>query len=115
MIKEIPADAVKNENMSNQELGEELHKPIIRKFKKRKAYSPFIDNIWGADLADIQLISKSNRRIRFLLYVIDIFSKYAWITPLKSEKGIAITNAVQKILDESNRKPNQIRVDKGIG
>ena len=61
----------------NEQLAEELHKPIIRKFKKRKVYSAFKDNIWGADLADMQLLSKYNKGIRFLLCVIDIFSKYA--------------------------------------
>ena len=61
--------------MSNKELAEELHKSIIRKFKKRKVYSSFIGNIWGADIADMQLISKLNKRIRFLLSLIDIFSK----------------------------------------
>ena len=61
----------------NEQLSEELHKPIIRKFKKRKVYSASKDNIWGADLADMQLISKFNQGVRFLLCVIDIFSKYA--------------------------------------
>ena len=60
----------------------------------------------------MQLISKYNKGIRFLLGVIDIFSKYAWIIPLKDKKGITITNAFKKILDESNRKPNKIWVDK---
>ena len=61
----------------NEQLAEELHKPIIRTFKKRKVYSTFTDNIWGVDLADMQLLSKYNKGIRFLLCVIDIFSKYA--------------------------------------
>ena len=61
----------------NQQLAEELHKPIIRKFKKRKVHAAFNDNIWSADLADIQLLSKYNKGIRFLLCVIDIFSKHA--------------------------------------
>ena len=61
----------------NEKLTEELHKPNIRKLKKRKMYSAFKDNIWGADLADMQLISKFNKGFRFLLCVIDIFSKYA--------------------------------------
>ena len=65
----------------NQQLAEELHKPIIRKFEKRKVHAAFKDNIWGADLADIQLSSKYNKGIRFLLCVIDIFSKYAWVVP----------------------------------
>ena len=67
----------------NEQLAEELHKSIIREFKKRKVYSAFKDNIWGADLADMQLISKFNKRFRFLLCVIDIFSKCAWVVPLK--------------------------------
>ena len=76
-----------NKSLSqNQQLAEELHKPIIRKFKKRKVRSVFKDNIWGGYLADMQLISKYNKIIRFLLCVIDIFSKYAWVVPLKDKK-----------------------------
>ena len=60
----------------------------------------------------MQLISKSNKGFRFLLCVIDIFSKYAWVVPLKDKKGITITNAFQKISTESNRKPNKIWVAK---
>ena len=77
--RKTSGSGIKNENISNKELAEELHKPIIRKFKKRKVHSPFIDNIWGADLAHMQLISKFSKGFRFLLYVIDIFSKYAWV------------------------------------
>ena len=61
-------------NKENIQLVDELHKPIIRKFKKRKVYSSFRDNIWGADLADMQLLSKFNKGFRFLLCTIDIFS-----------------------------------------
>ena len=67
----------------NEKLAEELHKPIIRKFRKRRVYSTFKDNIWSADLADMQLISKFNKGFTFLLCVIDIFSKYSWVVPLK--------------------------------
>ena len=70
----------------NQQLAEELHKPIIRKIGKRKVHAAFKDNIWGADLADMQLLSKYNKGIRFLLCVIDIFSKYAWVVPLNDKK-----------------------------
>ena len=97
----------------NQQLAEELHKPIIRKFEKRKVHVAFKDNIWGADLADMQLLSKYNKGIRFLLCVIDIFSKYAWVVPLKDKKGVSIATAFQSILKQSNRKPNKIWVDKG--
>ena len=100
-------------NEPNYKLANELHKPVIRKFKKRKVYSGFRDNIWGADLADIQLISKFNKGTRFLSCVIDIFIKYAWVVPLNDRKGITIVNAFQKILDNSTEKPNKIWVDKG--
>ena len=89
-----------NDMKQNLQLAEELHKPIIRKFKKRKVYSGFKDNIWDADLADMQLISKFNKGLRFLLCVIDIFTKYNWVVPLKDKKGISIVNAFQKILKE---------------
>ena len=61
----------------NKELLEELQKPIIRKFNKRKVQSPFIDNIWGDDLADMELLSKFNKGTRLLLCVVHIFIKYA--------------------------------------
>ena len=70
----------------NEQLAQELQKPFIRNFSKRAVYSGFKDNIWGADLADMQLISKFNKGFRFLLCVIDIFSKYAWVVPLKDKK-----------------------------
>ena len=63
-------------------------------------------------IADMQLISKFNKGFRFLLRVIDVFSKYVWVVPLKDKKGVTITNAFQKILKESDRKPNKIWVDK---
>ena len=76
-------------------------------------YSSFKDNIWGADLADMQLLSKFNKGIKCLLCVIDLFSKYAFVVPLKVKKGISIVNALQSILNKSKRKPNKIFVDKG--
>ena len=94
-------------NKENIQLADEFHKPIIKKLKKKKVYCSFRDNIWGTDLADMQLISKVNKRFRFLLCVIDIFSKYAWVVPLKDKKGISIVNAFQKILKESDRSKVQ--------
>ena len=66
----------------------------------------------GADLVDMQLISKFNNVFRFPLCVIDIYGKYAWVIPWKDKKSITITNGFQKILKESNRKPNKIWIDK---
>ena len=100
-------------NNENIQLANELHKPIIRKFNKRKIYSSFKDNIWGVDLADMQLLSKFYNGFRFLLCTIDVFSKYASVIPLKDKKGVSIVNAFQIILKESNRKPNKIWIDKG--
>ena len=98
--------------ISNQQLATELHKPIIRNFKTRKVYSSFKDNIWGVDLADMQLISTYNKAIRYLC-AIDLFSKYVSIVPLKDKEGVTNVNAFQNILDSSKRKPNKIWVDQG--
>ena len=77
-------------------LADELHKPVIKKFNKRKVYSQFKDNIRGVDLADMQSLSKENKGIKYLLCAIDLFSKYAFVVTLKDEKGISITNAFKK-------------------
>ena len=93
---------------NNEILAEELHKPAIKKCNKRKVYSQFKDNIWVVDLADMKLLSKQNKSIKYLLCAIDLFSKYAFVVPLKDKKGISITNAFNKIIKQSNRKPNKI-------
>ena len=82
-------------NEPNYQLAGELHKHIIRKFKRRKVYSSFRDNIWGVDLTDMQSLSKYNKGIRYLLCAIDFFSKYTWVIPLKDKKGSTIVNAFQ--------------------
>ena len=102
LIKKSKGSGINVPLESNEELAKELHKPIIRKLEKRTVYLGFKDNIWGADLADMQLISKFNKGFRFLLCVIDTFSKYA----------VTVTNAFQKILDGSSKKPNKIWVEK---
>ena len=96
---------------SSSILADELHKPIIRKFNKRKVYSQFKDNIWGVDLVDMQSLSRKNKGIKYLLCAIDLYSKYAFVIPLKDKKGISIVNAFDKIIKQSNRKPNKIWVD----
>ena len=105
---------LKNTTMSSSSiLTDELHKPIIRKFNKRKGYSQFKDNKWGADLADMQSLSSKNKGMKYLLCAIDLFSKYAFVIPLKDKKGINILNAFNKIIKQSNGKPNKIWVDQG--
>ena len=77
--------------MPNQQLAKESDKPILRKFEKRKVYSSFIDNVWRADVADMQLISKFNKRFWFL--TCDICSKYAGADSLKDKKSITVTKS----------------------
>ena len=98
---------------SSSILADELHNPIIKRFEKGKVYSQFKDNIWGVDLADMQSLSRKNKGIKYLLCVIDLYSKYAFVIPLKDKKGISILNEFDKIIKQSNRKPNKIRVDQG--
>ena len=94
-------------------LADERHKPIIRKFNKGKVYSQFKDNIWGVDLADMQSLSRKNKGIKYLLCAIDLYSKYAFVIPLKDKKGISIVNTFNKIIKQSNGKPNKIWVNQG--
>ena len=85
--KKISGSCIKNENISNKELAEELQKPIIGKLEKRKVHSSFIDYIWGADFY-----------FPFLLGVNYIFRKYTWVITLRDKKVTAVTNVFQKNL-----------------
>ena len=85
---------------------------LLENLKKRKVYSPFRDNIWSADLANMQSLSKYNKGNKYLLCAIDLFSKYALVIPMKDKKGNSIVNTFQKITSEE-RKPNKIWVDQG--
>ena len=85
-------------------LANELHKPVIKTFNKRKVYSQFKDNIWGVDLADMQSLSKRNEGIKYLLCAIDLYSKYAFVIPSKDKKGISVTNGFNKIRKLSGAK-----------
>ena len=96
---------------SSSILADELHKPIIKKFNKRKVYSQFKDNIWGVDLVDMQTLSRKNKSIKYLLCTIDLYSKYAFVIPLKDKEGINIVNAFDEIIKKSGKKTNKIWVD----
>ena len=98
---------------SSSILADELHKPVIKKINKRKVYSQIKDNIWGVDLADMQSLSRKNKGIKYLLCAIDLYSKYAFVVPLKDKKRTSIVNAFDKIIKQSKRKPNKIWVDQG--
>ena len=67
-------------------LYKELHNPVIKKFKRRKVYARFKDNIWAADLAEMGSLSSKNKNVKYLLCAIDVFTKCAWVKPLKDNK-----------------------------
>ena len=102
-----------SENDWAQQLAEELHKPIRRKFKTRKVIVNHIDEIWSADLVFMDKLSKWNKGFKYLLTVIDVFSKFAWVVPLKDKKGSSITTAFADIIKTYKRKPEYLWVDKG--
>ena len=89
-----------------------MHKPALKKFRKRRVIVTGIDNIWAADLVDMQAFSKDNDGVRYLLTVIDVFSKYGWMLPLKTKTGVEVANALKEIFKE--RKPGLLWVDKGL-
>ena len=97
--------------LKKKDLAEELHKPIRRKFKKRRVLVNGIDKIWAADLVDMQPFTKFNRGVKYLLAVIDVFSKYGWLIPLKDKTDKSVPSALKTIFEE--RKPEKMWVDKG--
>ena len=102
--------------MSNdwsQQLADELHKPITNNFSKRQVISNGVDKIWAADLAEMQKFSKWNKGIKYLLMVIDVFSKYGWIKPLKDKKTESVSKAFNEIFEKGKRKPQMLWTDKG--
>ena len=105
-------DWIKRKNPKfTDELAEELYKPITRKFQRRRVNVNGIDAIWASDLLDMQAFSKDNNGIKYLLTVIDKFSKFVWIIPLKLKTGQKVANAFSRILKE--RRPSKIWIDKG--
>ena len=95
----------------NEQLAEELHKPVMKKFKRRKVYARFKDNIWAADLVEIGSLCSKNKNVKHLFCVIDVFTKYAWVKPLKDKKGETVLNAFIDIANESNHKPQKLWVE----
>ena len=96
----------------SQQLADELHKPITKTFSKRSVISNGIDEIWVADLVEMQKFSKWNKGIKYLLMVIDVFSKYGWIRGLKDKKTETVSKAFDDIF-KSKRKPQMLWTDKG--
>ena len=97
----------------NQILSQELHKTRKINFTRRKVISNHIDHIWGIDLATMIKYSKQNKNYRYILTVIDFFSKYSWCYPLKTKKSEEIINSFKDIFKKSKRKPEMIQSDEG--
>ena len=95
-----------------QQLAEELHKPITRKFTKRRVFVKGVDEIWAADLVEMQRFSDWNKGIKYLLMVIDVISKFGWIEPLQNKKGETVAAAFEKIF-KFGRQPRLLWTDKG--
>ena len=94
------------------ELADELHKPIRRKFQKRVVFAKGVDEIWAADLVDMQSFSKYNNGFKYILMIIDVFSKYGWAIPLKTKNGIGVANALRTIFIK-NKPPTMLWTDDG--
>ena len=105
--------ALSNDDDWTQQLADELHKPIRRNFKKRRVIVNHIDDIWCSDLVEMQQFSRWNKGYRYLLMVLDVFSKYGWILPLKDKKGETVMNAFKTIFKKSGRIPKYLWVDNG--
>ena len=97
----------------NEELAEELHRPVRRKFLRRKVISNHVDDIWSCDLVEMQEWSKENKGYRYMLNVIDVFSKYAWSIPLKDKTAATTLDGLERIVKLSGRIPRHIWVDEG--
>ena len=93
------------------ELAEELHKPVRRKFQRRRVVVGGVDETWAADLVDMSAFSRDNKGYKFLLSIIDVFSKYGWLIPLKDKKGNTVRDALGSVFKE--RTPNKLWTDKG--
>ena len=100
--------ATRKAEVSVNELAEELHKLVIKKFKRRKVSARFKDIIWVADLSEMESLSSKNRNVKYLLCVVDVFTKHAWVKPLKDEKGKTVLNTFFEMVSESNCKPNKL-------
>ena len=92
-------------------LADELHKPLRKNFPKRYVFVRNVDDIWGADLVDMKKLAKENDNFKYILMIIDVFSKFGWVVPLKRKTGAAVKSALEKIF--SKNTPSKLWADKG--
>ena len=91
----------------NEQLAEEWHKLVIKKFKRRKVYAKFKDNIWAANFVEMEPLFSKNKNVKYLLRVIDVFTKYIWVKLVEEKKDKIVLNTFIEVVNESNRKPNK--------
>ena len=96
----------------NEQLTEKLYKPV-KKFKRREVFVRFKDNIWAAGLSEMESLSLKNKNVKYLLCVINVFTRYAWVKHLEDKIGKAVFIVFTEIVNESNRKPSKLWVDQG--
>ena len=104
-----PVDEIK----WTDQLADELYKPVRKHFPTRRVWARGIDQIWAVDLIDMQHYAKYNDGYKYLLAVIDVFSKYGWMRALRSKSGLEVATALRDIIDSSGRKPELVWGDKG--
>ena len=95
-----------------KQLAKELLKPKRNVFSRRHVYSPDVDNTWTADLADMQKYARTNKGYRYILVVLDLFSRYSWARPLKNKTGVEVASAFEEIFKDG-RKCKRLWCDKG--
>ena len=116
MVETQQQDTIKTKH---QLLAKEVFSPQIRKLRRERIIPLYKDETWSADLIDKSSLSKYNNNYKFILTVIDIFTKYAWAIPLKNKSGLSITNGFRIVLSENpqggseSRKPEKFWVDRG--
>ena len=103
----------KNTPAWKKQLAKELLKPKLKRFPRRRVFSPTVDAIWGCDLLDIHQYARVNKNYTFILVLIDVFSKYAWAKPLKNKSGISVARMLEDIFVTNKRSPNKLWTDRG--
>ena len=111
---EKAAQTLDNAESWKQDLAAELLKPAKKKFARRRVYAEGVDSIWAVDLLENKRYIKENKQYRYILVVVDVFSKMAWAKPMKKKNAQSATAAFEDILNETGLRPSKIWADKGM-
>ena len=111
---EKAAQTLENAESWKQDLATELLKPAKKKFGRRRVYAKGVDSIWAADLLENKRYIKENEQYRYILVIVDVFSKMAWAKPMKKKNAASAVAAFEDVLNETGLRPSKIWVDKGL-